>query len=456
MTVTDRLYNVSADIPNDANDKLVFSGSTPYGFGTNQLHGWDVMTGYSSGVLLEDVGGPYGTLVIGTGGHTRLQNQLLSLNVSQDSPMFDWWQQPYYETSAVNGAELYYSPAEFVALPSNRKTGDGGGTEQALSLAWVAAGGFSQGSMGYEGWIFPSKLTYGQLGKNNPHGFRYHAPCYIPPSFTGTGAGAYVCIEAPQGPFSQSWQPSGASVSDMVVPGSIWPSGRRKFPIWVKNTQTRAWTRLSSWQPDYMPYGFVRQHSAVARDQKRVYVSVDVGGGTAGYWFIDFTNGIAGATVSSVTQGAAPVGPNRGSAGAFTDGHPTGRHLWFWANGNPAKENYLILQDLDAGTNNQVGPIGGYSTAYNGGDAFMYDSANNRILVVRRPLSNSISYLAISIPADPTNAAAYSVSSRTLTIDSGASVSDVSLYHKKCFLHPTLGVVFIPQNTGRMLAFRPS
>lgn len=456
MAQEDRLYNVSRNVPDSANANLIFPGGVvPYGWGQLENQGWDVMSGYSSGVLLEDVGGAAGTIVVGTGGHTRIQNNLLSLNLNDDSPGFDWWQQPYFETSGVNGAELYYNRSEFNSLPREQKTGDGGGTEDSMTAAWIAAGG--KFPMGYEGWIFPKKFQYGHLGKNHPHGFRYHAPCYIPPSMTGTGAGAYLVVEAPQGPFVQSWLPSGASTTHLVDSSALWPSGRRKWPIYTKNTQTGEWQRLRYPQPDVSWYGFIHLHTAVVPSLKRVYVSGDVANGTASFWSIDFANGLENVEVTGVQGGTAAIAPNRGTAGALTVGAPNGRLLWFWPDLSGAE--YLVVQDLDNKTNFRVGPISGYSVAPGSEDAFIYDSLLHRLLVVRRPAngaSGMISYLSIKIPTDVQSPSGYVVSERQLQVEAGVTVSSVSHYYKKCFLHSSLRVIFVPQNSGRMLAFKPS
>ena len=456
MTNLDTLYNVGTATPSQANSSIAFPGGiVPYGFSSNDDYGWDVMSGYSSGVLLEDVGGPFGIMVFGTGGHTRIQNQILSLSISDDSPVFGWFQQPYFETSAVNGAELYYNRAEFNALPANRKAGDGGGTETAMTSAWLAAGGGFP--MGYEGWIFPRKLVYGQLGNNNPHGFRYMAPNYVPSAMTGTGAGAYLVVEAPQGPFAQSWKPSGASAADMVDPSARWPSGNRKWPVWCKDVYSGVWTRLAGvFQPDYSPYGFIRQHTAVAADQKRVYVSVDVGAGTAAYWYIDFTNGIAGATISKLFTPTTAVAPNRGTTGAFTAGHPDGRHLWYWPDLlNPSG---LIVQDLDAGTQARLSVGQGLSISTTDEPGMQYDAVNNRILILQNYGNGVLKYRSVSLPSDPLNAGGYRVSvERTLIADSSVALPVAPTYfYSKTRLHPQLGVMFVPQDRGPMLAFRPA
>lgn len=451
MTATDTLYNVSSGPPEDANPKIVWpNGLRPYGFGDSNA-GWDVMSGYSSGVLIEALG-EFGTMVYGTGGHTRLQNQLLSLNISDDAPEFDWFQQPYFEVSEANGAELYFNQAEFAALPANRKTGDGDGTEEQMTQAWLAAG--AQFPMGYCGWMFPRKLVTGQLGKNNPHGFRYCAPCYVPPSVTG-GSGEYLVVEAPQGPFSLSWAPSGAANSDMLDASAMWPSGRRKWPIWIKDVATGVWAKLAAPQPDYPAYGFVRQHTVCVPDMKRVYVSVDVAGGTAAWWYIDFSNGIAGATVSDLVQPSQSANPVRMNDGALMV--KNGRHLWYWLEINDP--SMLIFQDLDTGLqhrftlNTPITPSGANAS---GNTSLQYDAAHHRLLLLCRDPAPKC--LSISIPQDdPLNAAGYVVTEKTIAIDASvAQPLGLTGFYSKARFHQQLGVMFVPQDHGPMLAFRPS
>lgn len=455
MSQVDRLYNVSVASPSQANSLIVFpNGIVPYGFSTNEDYGWDIMSGYSSGVLIEELGGAFGTMVYGTGGHTRIQNQILSLNLSEDTPNFGWFQQPYFETSAVNGAELYYNRTEFSALPANQKTGDGGGTEGTLTAAWRAAG--SKFPMGYEGWIFPQKIIYGQLGNNHPHGFRYMAPCYIPATLTQWSSGAYLVIEAPQGPFAQSWLPEGATTEDLVHSSARWPSGRRKWPIWAKNVQTGIWSRLpGGFQPDYQGYGFIRQHSAVARDQRRVYVSVDEASATAAFWYIDFSAGFSGATVSGLLRPSTSVAPLRGTTGVFTDGHPDGRHLWYWP--DLLSPTGLIMQDLDQVRQVQLAIGNGLSIGSGEEPGMFYDATGNRLVIVQRKSDGTIRYRVIQIPADPYQVSGYQVSAeKTLELDPSVVVSGYTHFYSKMKYHSQLGVVLVPQDRGRMLAFRPS
>ena len=319
MVQTDRLYYVSTTAPGWTGDAL--NTPVPTHFGPNDQDtgygaGWDVMTGYSSGTLLEDIGGPWGTMVYGTGGHTRLQNQLLGLNLSPDAPSFSWWQQPQYQTAAVNGAELYYNPTEFAALPANRKI---------LADESVARwdGGFP---VGYDGWIYPAKMTTGQMGNNCPHGFRYATTCFVPASVTG-GDSLYFASLGPQGPFAQSWKPLDGAANDWVKPEALFSGSLyRRSAFYFKNTRTGAWTE-HKWQPDIRLYGFTQQQCGVFRDLKRVYISGDEAGGTAGWWHIDMSNGFANLTRSEWFRPSTQVAPNRYACGAWTDGHPSGKHL---------------------------------------------------------------------------------------------------------------------------------
>jgi len=194
MTVAKRLYNVSTTGPSGANALIVWPTGTEapaWQFagngGFSNDHGNDVMTGYASGTILEDVG-PYGTIVFGTGGHSRFQNQLLGLPLGDASPAFTWFQQPKYEVSAINGAEIFYSPTLADTFPENRRTlcPSGGSSKQTWD------GGFPMSTR--NGWVYPAKLVYGQLGGNAPHGFRYNSVVYVPAGVTGNGDGAFIVV----------------------------------------------------------------------------------------------------------------------------------------------------------------------------------------------------------------------------------------------------------------------
>ena len=460
MSTPGVVYRVSPAVPNDANPSILFpGGQVPYGYSTNDQYAWDVMSGYSSGTLLEDVGGAFGTMIYGTGGHTRIQNQILKFDLSANSPTFGWYQQPYFETSEVNGANLYWNPSEFAALAANRKMSNGGGTESTLSAAWLAGGaGFP---CGCEGWIFPRKMTTGQLGNNNPHGFRFATTTYVPPSMTGTGSGGITVAEGPQGPFSQGWLPSGAGVvaADMMNTSHLYSgSGRRKSIAWHKNTTTGAWSQIGGFQPDYSIYGFVAQHTAVARDQRKVYVSADESGGAAVTWSIDYSAGLAGATCSALVRPVSGASsPSRYSTGAFTDGHPDGRHLWYWMDLVGQSGGYmvrLVVQDLDANTSYSLA-VTGLAVPNSEQCGMSYDAARNRLLIVYMD-GTTLKYATVHLPSVPTNAAGYVVTTYTPTFDSStAGTKSYAHFYGKTRYHAGLNCILVPQSLGPMLAFEP-
>lgn len=543
MVNPDTLYYVSAAAPAEADPYLQIPhglSNLPSHFTTNEAYARDVIGGYSSGTLVEDAGA-FGQMVIGTGGHTRFQTHLLSLDLSADAPVWRWFQQPRFEVSNTNSADVYYNPAEHTALangvrglaaivPDLNVTGTVGAattptttqftpsaivnfpavadflllrtitfndntptvalrnvtricsanTSAALPLITLAtalpvapASGdtfiFLAEDMGrwdrafpvaYQGWIYPAKITTGQLGGNVIHGNRYSIPSYIDAAATGWGAGGYVTLtNGPQGPFSQSWIPGLTTVAEWVNAAWIWGTGRRKHAIGVMNTSTKAWTILSAPIPDYVPYGFVSPHSAYAPDQKRVYVSVDEASGTCSHYYINFSAGVAGATVSAFTRPVSGnASPDRNSSGAFTANHPQGKHLWFWPDlGN---DSGLICQDLDNNVLlNLAIPSGGANFRARVGMG--YDPVNNRVLILKWNVSLSRYELwKIGVPSDHTNAAAYTVVMVPLVAGPGVTVTapDMDDWHGKArfMVGRGLNVILVPYALNRMLCLRPA
>jgi hypothetical protein len=450
MAQKDRLYFVSAAAPGWTGGTLEKPLPTHFGPGEEDTEygaGWDVLSGYSSGTWLEDVGGPWGTMVYGTGGHTRFQNQLLGLNLSTDAPSFSWWQQPQFQTAAVSGAEVYYNPAEFDALPAQRKIP----TNESLAN-WDK--GFPAG---FDGWIYPRKLTTGQMGHNCPHGFRYATTCFVPASVTG-GDSLYFATLGPQGPFAQSFMPTGGALADWVQPDALFNGGHsRRMPYYFKNTRTGAWSE-HKWQPDLNVYGFTGQQCGVFRDLRRIYISADEAGGTAGWWYIDLSNGLAGMQRSEWVRPSSNAAPNRYACGAWTDGHPSGRHMVYFP--DLLNTAGLVLQDFDTNQQHRLNIGKGLEIPTSSERIGMsYDAINHRILVLMVDAqSQSMYYYAIGIPADPLNAGAYTVSRTTLEVDDpamAAQLPNATTFTRKTHLLPRLGVILVPFGRHRMLSFVP-
>lgn len=456
MTQTDRLYYVTADAPSWTEEALNTPLPTHFGesgwrvgFGA----GWEVISGYSSGTLLEDVGGPWGTMVYGTGGHTRLQNQLLGCNLSQDKPTWFWWQQPTYKTAAIDGAELYYNPAEQAALIAGPR-----GSRATVGDTQTAIDNWDkQFPVAFDGWIWPAKMTTGQLGDNAPHSFRYATTCFVPSSVTG-GASVYFASLGPLGPFSQSYKPSGMPASNWIVPEALFNNSQeRRMPFYFKNCRTGAWTE-HKWQPDVVLYGATRLQCNVFKDLKRIYLSGDKAGGTAGWWYIDMSAGFAKLSRSDWIQPSTAVAPNRYGGGAWTEGHPDGRHLVFYP--DLLNTAGLVVQDFDHNTQARIDVRQGLNIPVNTERLGMsYDAAGHRLVVLLQNLSTKeLYYYSVGIPSNHLDGSAYTVTMKSLALDDSSmstQLGDTVTFGRKTHVIGSLGVLLVPFGRSRMLGFIP-
>lgn len=460
MSAEDTLYYVGTSTPESA---PALSGMpTQFGSaGTGSFGaGWDVISGYASGANLADVGGPFGKMVYGVGGHTRVQNQILSIDLNADDPTYGWWHQPTWETADQNSADFYWSPTESAALQAGGRGSAAyinPANETATAATWDRAFPVAFGD-----WIFPRKMTTGQMGSNVPHGFRYKTTAFIPSSVTG-GDPLYLAMMGPQGPFGQGAIPDGSNDGEWFVAGSL-VSGQRKWPYYFRNCVTGDWT-MHQWQPDITTRGnYSGSPIGVFTDIKRVYV-VGVINSTNAYFYFDFTLGYAGHTKSS------PVTSRKACSGfagfAFSEGDALGRHFAVGLAYTATPETKIVVYDFDTDTDLHVdlaadgfsvSPVDEYVN-------FTYDAANSRVLVLARNTTTyALEYWSIEVPAVLTNTAGWVCSAkRTPSLgDAGMSSTHFGgadrmahLYGKSDFL-PRLGVCLVPFNQNRMLAFRPS
>lgn len=465
MTVQDRLYNVSSNVPGVASGLV--PNPLPNHFGVwsespNFGSGEDVMSGYGSGTFLDGVGGAFGTMIYGTGGHTRLQNQILGLNLNQDAPTFFWWRQPEFQTSDTAGADLYYSPSEAAAIQAGPRGSvavvNMSGGEGAFSAVWD--GQFPVATT--TGWVFPRRMNTGTLGNNAPHGYRYTIVCEVPARITGSDPCILVGGPRPQGPFALSEYPSGVNQALWFDPAARYPSGLRKWPFHLLNLRTGLWSIVGYW-PDQATSGFQGPSFFADPARQRVWASVD--GSNPGVMYVDFSGGLGAVTVSNITF-ASPGGSNArqaNSSGALTVGHPS-KLLWIWPNAN--NSGGLFIQDCLAGTTAAVDLTSkGLAVANHEKIGTTYDAQNNRVLIVQ-PInvsdpSQGIEYFSIPVPDNHTSAAAYTVTRRTLSVDpavaSLVTASGISEFYGKTRILPTLGnVILIPFSKGRMLGFIPA
>lgn len=466
MAAEDTLYYVTADTPEDA--PLLGTLPTFMGNGAESYLGaaWNTISGYASGTHLASEGGAFGTMVYGTGGHSNIMTGMLGVDLSADAPAWDWWMNPYYETSdtfATTGADIYYNATEAAALiagPRGTAARIRNGSEAADVATWD--GLFP---VAFEGWMIPRKMTTGQMGNNAPHGFRYSSQCYLPASFTGADPLLFIVPEV-QGPFSQGYAPETVSDSTWFEAASL-SSGSRRWPYHFKNLTTGAWT-MHQWSPVGIGTGFGTERIGLFSDTKRVYVCSQFNS-SPGYYYIDFSAG-DGTHTGPSTPVTGLISMHNYSSGAFSDGDPWGRHFCVALSNEASHLTKLVVYDFDNATSFRLdfASAGLSYTADAEWIGISYDTVGKRCLIVKRNTSTGlVTYWSITPGATLDDVGTWTASSeRSLSASDAAMVGAnytalsgeeglAHFYGKVRFL-PDLGVILLAANRRRMLGFRPS
>jgi hypothetical protein len=478
MSATDTLYEVGA-VPGTT----ALTYTSPGSAGMRGYSSEVAVTGqfaqqldaYGGAVWAEDVGGAYGSMLVMSTGENQIMEQIAAFSLSADSPAYTWYQQPGYSTTLAAAqaadADMYYcgtGHADYTVLTTAQKI-ESHADEFAWLTAWRAAG--RPFPVGWYGWIFWRKPVSFSTGSGSPWCFRYHANQYVPASFTGTGDGAFIANQHnAYGPW-QAWAPAFNVITDTEWAAEVWPgTSRRKFGMHAMNTRTKVWQRLSSVYVPDMSFGSFTTYTHSARDDnmKRVWYK-----GTGGIYYLDLSNGIAGATMSTATSysgtGQSPFGEGNG---ALVWNDPQGRKLWFFQSANAA--NTLIMYDLVAQTGTALdlssrglsppAKPGAWPAYYPyvpmlGG----YDPVDNKVHFVNMQRGGPAHCHSFTVPTgDVTNTANYTVSSRQLSLGPGVSYASGSNtvpvwgYGDRMKYLPALGVCLVPQGAGKMLAFRPA
>lgn len=465
MTDTGKVYEVG-DAPSVAASSIVWPGGSQ----DNSLHGsgdsnWHYMHyGYGGSVYAHDLGA-YGSMIFGTPGEATLTEQKTIFTLSDNVPTWQWFQQPDFQlTSAGAIAEEadWYRPgaasAEYLALSAAKKItpADPG----AWGLTWD--GTFP---VGYEGWIMRRKWSKSFCGKQISHWFRYHMPAYIPASMTGTGAGAVLMNSRSfiYGPFASGHGPKPSTVADADWFADVWGTGRRKHYLTAQDVVTKVSQRIEVPIPDFVQYSgdVTTCQSAVDLANKRVYY-LDVNSGSLALYYADFTSGIAGMTWSGPTNvvdhagGPATSQVSNMCLAVPTSGPNAGRLLLFSKEEGAAN---LLLLDI---TNNAMWRLTNAGFPSNDTQwAFSYDPVTNRLFITKKGVGGTaVTSTVMTIPTDPTSGANYSPTTTTLSFASGVSLESgyeaTWQYGGRSSFIPTLGVIFMTQYTGKMLAYRPA
>jgi hypothetical protein len=464
MTSTDTLYEVGGH-PGNAAATISWpaagSGNALMSGGLDNNAAY-MHRGYGSAVYASDVG-RYGKLIFGTTGETCITNQLTEFALSDDVPAWAWFQQPDYpisEAAAITAdADAYYSEADYAALASDKKIifGD----EPAFSAAWDETF-----PVGYQNWVIRRKFQKSFTGNERPHYFRYDMPMYIPPSMTGTGAGAIIVTNfgTIHGPFGGQGDGDGGHPQDTThadwfadVNGG---SGRRKKYLWAMNVNTKVWTRLATELPDIGTQSPDVDLPRACKDvaAKKVYwLCID--SSARSILELDFSAGLAGFTVDGPTAltvvNDASMSQIANTILCLPTGALAGNRLLFGKTGSS-----LVLVDINNLTLRTLAVSGLPSNSLFWSFSFL--PATNTLYITMKNAGTSVTYYSIPIPTGYTDAANYTATSHSLALAPGVTLEDhSSSIHaygsdRNTAVLESLGVILLNQYTSRMLAFRPS
>jgi hypothetical protein len=296
-------------------------------------------------------------------------------------------------------------------------------------------------------------------GDMTPFAYRYNTATWIPPTMTGTGAGAVAVNQySHHGPFAAG-RPSEIAQTDWF--NETWPSGRAKHYVHFQNSLTRRWARFPIPNPDTTlgEGDILRGAQVVDTTNKRLYVQYK--SSTWIVFFYDLSNGIANATVSPLMTYKDPTGGSvemtgRGSC-VLTNGHPLGRRLWYFL--CDTQPNTLLMMDLDKPGNLRVLKIPGITLNPSADSyyvGFAYRASDNKLILTTNE-ANGIWTHVISIPSDPSVASNYSGISTQLALASGLKIeaNHVQMYGRGRYLDK-LEIIFMKQNRGPLLGYRPA
>lgn len=458
MVATDTVYEIG-DAPSVLAAKIVW----PDGVANPPFFTGPEITNphfsYGSSVYVPDVG-TYGTLLFFSTGEDTFHNQISGFGLSANTPTYDYWQQPSFVTSAeaaaTANADWYYSPTDAGDIETNQPqrviTQDG-----LWDATWDDVFPVT-----INDWVLRRKPTNFTTGNNVAHWARYDSAVCIPASMTGTGYSAILCNpRCFHGPFTSGgggWKPPGISAAQWST--ELWAGVRRKSFVHAQNTNTKAWSIIADPIPDVTGYSgdIASTRACVDTVNKRVYYQdYDTGSVTRCVYYLDCSSGLASATFSAaiLLTEYSSAGFSQASNSVLTDQSPAGQRLWFFKDG--ANDGGLLVIDLNAGTFRRIAGVTNLDFTTDQ-LAFSYIAASNEIVITSKSGGVPKNWRFV-VPADPTNAANYSVTKTTLALDTGVTVEaahqDTWQFGERSKYIPELGVICLTQRYGKILAYRP-
>ena len=420
--------------------------------------------------------GQFGYLIYREAGENYWGNAATAFNLT--TGQWEWWQGNHFcltEAEAIaQDSDTYWDPVMAAGLPTVQKALEGNSTWYAN---WDAAGNPYPLALFGE-WILRRKFTSHSHGNGRQWSGRYNSMCTIPAHMSGTGRDAIVYnTQSWRGPFV-SPMPSGYRPFSnwAAVPGTVGGDPPPRCPVYAQDPSTKTDVQLCT-VTDGANFGVNNAASVVDEFTKRVYYYQFTTGHQL--YYVDFSAGQSAATavpslITLSTAGDATLAVGDHTSVAFTHAHPTGRRLMFFrAERFPdqtSTRNALIMIDLANNTFYGLGPIpgldmdrAGLTQPYCGMDYIPEQGTYGTLVLTTKTTDRGMLMHEIPLPADPTSAANYSATTRTLPPASGVTLETMPSGDLNGFMYgkgkggylPDLGVIGVIQYDGPMLFYRP-
>ena len=420
--------------------------------------------------------GTHGAMVFGRTGEFTMENQRTYIDMATGN--WGIWDQPFCcltEASAATAdADYYYNLADYNAIKNSRGS---------AGIVYGSAAPYNYTNWGdtewdgtfpvglplstQEGWVQRRKLTGNNFGNGVVARYRYNNHATIPASWTGLGCAALLINpRVLGGPFQGSVQlPLG------LTDASRWHAqmtagGQTKHFLSYQRLDTKAKALITTAHlPDSFSGYTGDTHCWLDSRNKRAYFMFRIGALAA--WYADFSNGIAGMTISTPVAFTRindyDMIPSDSANHGSTDGHRDGRRLIYFMSHN-STASHLVLLDMDGNTLRLLTPIPGLTWQSAPGTdinlGFNYDPASNVMRIAEQTQTGEVYVHSFEIPADPLVASNYSVSRVQLSKAPGAAVDTtqwIRMFGERPLIQGYIGGrVVIPQYANKPLTFKPS
>lgn len=432
------------------------------------------MRGWGSAWYVRDAG-MHGTMVYQRTGEFTMENQQAGLPLSASSPAWEWWRQPFAclteAAAATADADFYFNVADWDAIKA--------ATPQRIvnNASWGSWDGVFPVGMpesNQRGWIVRRKVKNNSFGNSIMARARYDAHTYIPASWTGTGNGALVFNPHTLGGPFQGWQSQPSGIAKAAWFDTIGASGEVRMKLGFCDAVTKVHSLAPVYIPDFVQLLGTPAGPCFKDEARRRLYWIGQSASGWGYWYADFSAGIAGMTTGGFTLLTAvgtptDFSPTDAASGGFTVGHVDGKRIGYWMAGNVSTP-HLWCFNLDTGQYKYLDLTGrGLAWVMPTGKPRMsmtYHAASNAMLMIEHASAASTGTTAqvwvhrFTVPSDPFDTASYTVSKAQVATGS-ATVNDPEwMFGDRCDLVEWGGAlgpgIVLPNRTAVPMCFIPS